>query len=162
MSESRHPPLGNDPDPRNRVAEDIQSLTQEVNEGMKQIAEVYRVVSGGMAQVQNSNESVKQATYEGMVIANGGHPGGHPGSISTDHRTGNIKISTPEHPQASTERSNSIAVQSVAAASAVLINLLWLSYFGADMPTEVYASIPVLIQVLAQASATIINNRKRS
>ncbi len=58
-----------------------------------------------------------------------------------------------------TEKPKAVAVQAVLGGVAAALNLAWITYFGTEMPAELYASVPVFIQLVAQAVATAYNNR---
>lgn len=51
-------------------------------------------------------------------------------------------------------------VQAISGGIAAAISLAWITYFGTDMPAELYAVVPVFLQVGAQALATAFNTKK--
>lgn len=60
----------------------------------------------------------------------------------------------------SLERSKAIAVQSILGGIGGALNLAWITYLGTEMPAELYAAVPVFVQLAAQGVATAYNNRK--
>lgn len=98
-----------------------------------------------LIELEHAKEIYKQQLVKGAAIVTGQIQASEGGEMVA--------------PDKDLEKSKSIAVQSVLGGIGAAINLGWIAYFGTDMPAELYAAVPVFVQLIAQATATAYNNR---
>lgn len=142
MSEDRVLPLGQD-----APSEPLSDIDSAI-ESLKQAGNLQRAQAQKTVELEQAREIYRQETVRAAAIVTGKVHAASDGTINVPDTAG--------------DRNSAYAVQSVTGAIGVLLNLLWISYFGVDMPMEIYGAVIVLIQASAQAIATLINNRKRS
>ncbi len=124
--------------PHTDIDKAIQSLDQE---GMATQQRATKLIELGQA-----HETMKQNVVRAAAIVTGQVQANESGEVVlTENGNGNSK---------------SVSVQSVTGSIAILLNLAWITYFGTDMPMEVYGAVIVLIMAAGQALATYVNNRK--
>lgn len=86
-------------------------------------------------------------------------PKGKPGATAPPDEAGNGQVVDSKVPavQDSNEAERN---QYLVALATVTLSSLWITWFGVEMPKEVYAAIPAIFVVGGQFFATRFNNRK--
>ncbi len=104
-----------------------------------------------LVELEHAKEVMKQNIVKSAAVVTG--------QIQTTTENGDVVFGGNNEAIA---RNKSVAIQSIAGGLGATLNLVWITWAGTEAPSELYAAIPVVVQLGAQAIATAVNNTKKS
>lgn len=152
----RRPPASVGPPPRqspDNLTDSITDLTEGVRGGMQKMKELHRTSAVGMRAIMDEEDKLKSELVSAAFIAHGQGPAPSQEVTSRDGASITLKPApTPQDDKSA--KLQAALVQATTAILSIVTTVLFVYVLEVDIPVEV----AVLIPILGQSIATIINN----
>lgn len=158
MTDLRKPPASVGPPPQkgqDKLTDRITDLTEGVRGGMQQMKELHRTSAVGMRAIMDEEDKLKSELVSAAFIAHGQGPAPDQAQRVTSQNGASITLKPP--PTGEDDKSSRLQaalVQAVTAILSISFTVIFVYVLKVDIPTEV----AVLIPILGQSLATILNN----